>query len=130
MKTVELVSDEPLSLEDVLAFVDEHGHGRVTIAATGGRLAVVAAVDEHLYWPDDDLSPDTRRFTFAPVEAAVQRAGWDITDAMQRLGYPRRYWYRWQEYGVDSEQADNVATRLGLHVTALWPDYLDEAQSS
>jgi hypothetical protein len=41
------------------------------------------------------------------------------------LGSDRRYIYRWLDYGLTHEQADQFAVRLGLHPVELWPNWFD-----
>lgn len=39
------------------------------------------------------------------------------------LGIPHRQLYRFMQYGVTHDQADQLAVALGLHPLNVWPDW-------
>ncbi len=84
----------------------------------------------------------TRRLDFAPIERYC-RARWPIdldnpcprSDRIQVqdapvvmlstvLGVPRAFIFAARRYGLNDRQADLVATRLGLHPSLVWDDWM------
>ena len=66
-----------------------------------------------------------KRYPFGPLEAS---AGTESTSALAaQLDVDANQVYRWRRYGVTADQADRLATRLGLHSFALWPELEAEA---
>jgi hypothetical protein len=51
----------------------------------------------------------------------------NITDAAQLIGRTARCLEMWRakEAMLSENQADLIATRLGLHPSAIWPDWFD-----
>lgn len=72
-----------------------------------------------------------RPFSFAAVERLLG-AGPDggplpTVVVAGRLGVDGRQVIRWRSYGTLTErQADELATRLGQHPAAVWPNWLDD----
>jgi len=62
-----------------------------------------------------------RALDFAPLERAA--GGRCLTEAARSLGVDRRQVYRWRRYGLTAAQADELATRLGLHPANVWPSW-------
>ena len=48
----------------------------------------------------------------------------------EACGVSTRTWQRWKVNGLTDHAADEAATRLGLHPSAIWPDYGQQAFSA
>lgn len=78
------------------------------------------------------------RYDFTPLERLIVAAvGPRLTNDNQRqsasrivadeLGTTLHQVYRWRRYGVDRDQADEFAVKIGLHPAEVWPEWVDDA---
>lgn len=59
------------------------------------------------------------RLSVEPLEALVGGCGVEVA---RRLSIQRRQLYRWRHRGVTWAQADILASRAGVHPSAVWGD--------
>jgi hypothetical protein len=69
-----------------------------------------------LFWPNE-----------LPRKSNGVLPDYAISSIALRLGVDRQYIHRWFHRGLDDMQADTIATMLGLHPCALWPDWFVHA---
>ena len=66
-----------------------------------------------------------RPFPLAPLVERV--GGGTMTEVVERLQCDRRQFYRYLHEGALTErQADHLAVRIGLHPSAIWPEWFAE----
>ena len=73
-----------------------------------------------------DDRPDAQvgrvRYSFDPID--FHRGDTEISVIAAKIGVAHGTVQKWRERGMDEENADRVATALGLHPWQLWPEML------
>lgn len=91
-----------------------------------------AAIDWWIADVLDDLEADTEpapaptscpRRPLTPLEQLMRPTGTTDAEVARRLGIDSTQLRRWRVSGVSDEQADRLATTLGLHPAIVWPDW-------
>jgi hypothetical protein len=77
------------------------------------------------------------RFPFAPLEEVALRevSVLNVRNGIEgpilaiatRVGVNRRSVFRWRKAGLDYRAADRAACALGLHPSAVWPEWWEVA---
>jgi hypothetical protein len=81
--------------------------------------------------PDiEDFVPDTHRYPFAPLEALLPprppfgpRPGEDYWKTVLKVTTGHVSAFR--KRGLNWQQADDLAIRIGLHPSLIWPDWFE-----
>lgn len=84
---------------------------------------------ELVFWPFAELAlfvgPMSVAFSFSGFNEHEQDA--QMLLLAELLGVSRRMVCRWRSGGVPDSRADWVACRLGVHPSAIWPDWFAAA---
>lgn len=89
--------------------------GRRRITARNARAVEELAARLGIFATTD---ADARRFDAAPLLEGRTTKG-----LARAIGVDARQVYRWREYGIPADRADEVACTLGYHPAELWPDW-------